>query len=187
MHHITSRGNRRNNIFRDNEDYQVYVTILKEAIKFLDNQYEIIIYCLMTNHDYIQVEIKEKYIKYLMMRVNRFYAKYFNDKYNCVGYLFQARCASELIEEELLGAYKIQSAILKTKWDSIYIEHIGRMIIAAIGRVDRCKAKGNYTLLLRSGRGWVVKIGWHMVKMYLKLTELQKQHQRLHMDNLVNF
>jgi REP element-mobilizing transposase RayT len=78
MYHITSRGNRRNDIFRDNEDYQVYITILKEAIEFLDNQYEIICYCLMTNHVHLQVQTKEKHIKYLMMRVNRFYAKYFN-------------------------------------------------------------------------------------------------------------
>jgi len=62
------------------------------------------------------------------------------------------------IEEELLGKYKIQSVILKTKWDSIYIEPIGRMIIAAIGRVDIYNAKGNYTLLLTSDRGWLVKI-----------------------------
>ncbi|MGH4050368.1 MAG: transposase [Clostridium sp.] len=50
MYHITSRGNRRNDIFRDDEDYQVYITIVKEAIEFLENQYEIISYCLMTNH-----------------------------------------------------------------------------------------------------------------------------------------
>jgi putative transposase len=48
MYHITSRGNRRNDIYRDNEDYQAYMTILKEAIEFLDNQYEIISYCLTT-------------------------------------------------------------------------------------------------------------------------------------------
>lgn len=101
MYHITSRGNRRNDIFRDNEDYQVYVTILKEAIEFLDNQYEIICYCLMTNHVHLQVQTKEKHIKYLMMRVNRFYAKYFNNKYNYVGHLFQARYGSELIEEDI--------------------------------------------------------------------------------------
>ena len=100
MYHITSRGNRRNDIFRDNEDYQVYITILKEAIEFLDNQYEIICYCLMTNHVHLQVQTKEKHIKYLMMRVNRFYAKYFNNKYNYVGHLFQARYGSELIEED---------------------------------------------------------------------------------------
>lgn len=37
IYHITSRGNRRSNIFMDNEDYQIYITILKEAIEFLDN------------------------------------------------------------------------------------------------------------------------------------------------------
>jgi putative transposase len=98
MYHITSRGNRRSDIFRDNEDYQVYITIIKEAIDFLENQYEIISYCLMPNHVHLQVQIKDKHIKYLMMRVNRFYAKYFNNKYQYVGHLFQARYGSELIE-----------------------------------------------------------------------------------------
>lgn len=63
------------------------------------------------------------------------------------------------IEEELLGEYKIQSVMLKTKWDSIYIEPIGRMIIAAVGRVDiYIMTRGNYTLLLTLDRGWIVKI-----------------------------
>ena len=66
MYHITSRGNRRNDIFRDEEDYKVYMTILKEAVEFLDNQYEIICYCLMTNHIHLQVQTKEKHIKCLM-------------------------------------------------------------------------------------------------------------------------
>lgn len=100
MYHITSRGNRRNDIYRDNGDYQVYMIILKEAIEFLDNQYEIISYCLMTNHVHLQVQTKDKHIKYLMMRVNRFYAKYFNNKYQYVGHLFQARYGSELVEED---------------------------------------------------------------------------------------
>jgi REP element-mobilizing transposase RayT len=100
VYHITSRGNRRNDIFRDREDYQVYINILKEALEFLKYKYEIICYCLMTNHVYLQVKTKDKHIKYLMMRVNRFYAKYFNNKYNYVGHLFQARYGSELIEKD---------------------------------------------------------------------------------------
>ncbi|MHC6179303.1 transposase [Clostridium sp. JNZ X4-2] len=58
MHHITTRGNRRNAIYRYNEDYQVYITILKGTIQFLENQYEIISYCLMTNH--VQRQRKRK-------------------------------------------------------------------------------------------------------------------------------
>lgn len=54
----------------------------------------------MTNHIDLQVQTKEKHIKYLMMRVNRFYAKYSNNKYNYIGHLFQARYGSELIEED---------------------------------------------------------------------------------------
>lgn len=100
MYHITCRGNRRNDIFRDDEDYQVYITILKEAIEFLDNQYEIISYCLMTNHVHLQIKTKDMHIKYLMMRINRFYAKYFNNKYQYVGHLFQGRYGSEIIKED---------------------------------------------------------------------------------------
>lgn len=107
MYHITTRGNRRNDIYRDNEDYQVYMTILKESIEFLENQYEIISYCLMTNHVHLQVQTKNKHIKYLMMRVNRLYAKYFNNKYQYVGHLFQARYGSELIEED---AYVLETS-----------------------------------------------------------------------------
>ena len=99
MYHITSRGNRRSDIFRDNEDYEVYIIILKEALEYLENKFEIISYCLMTNHVHLQVKTKDMHIKYLMMRVNRFYAKYFNNKYQYVGHLFQARYATELIEE----------------------------------------------------------------------------------------
>ncbi len=62
MYHITSRGNRRNDIFRDNEDYQVYMTILKETVEFPDNQYEIICYCLMINHIHLQVQTQENNI-----------------------------------------------------------------------------------------------------------------------------
>ena len=100
MYHITSRGNRRSDIFREDEDYQVYISIIKEAVEFLENQYEIISYCLMTNHVHLQVQTKDRHIKYLMMRVNRFYAKYFNNKYQYVGHLFQGRYGSELIEED---------------------------------------------------------------------------------------
>jgi putative transposase len=100
MYHITSRGNRRNDIFRDNEDYQVYINIMKEAVEVLGNEYEIMSYCLMTNHVHLQVQTKNKHIKDLMMRVNRFYAKYFNNKYQYIGHLFQGRYGSELIEND---------------------------------------------------------------------------------------
>ncbi len=99
-YHITSRGNRKDEIFRGIEDYKTFLQILKEAIQHLDNQYEVISYCLMTNHVHIQIKTKERHIKELMMRVNKFYAKYFNNKYNYVGHLFQQRYGSQLIDND---------------------------------------------------------------------------------------
>lgn len=57
-YHITSRGNHRNDIFRDQEDYQVYLTILKEVLDYHDNEYQVISYCLMTNHVHLQIKTK---------------------------------------------------------------------------------------------------------------------------------
>lgn len=46
IHHITVRGNRRNDIFRDEEDYVMYVTVLKESIERFNCK--LLCYCLMT-------------------------------------------------------------------------------------------------------------------------------------------
>jgi len=50
IYHVTSRGNRRSDIFRDDNDYLVYLENLKEAIEYYDKSYELISYTLMTNH-----------------------------------------------------------------------------------------------------------------------------------------
>lgn len=79
MYHITSRGNRKGDIFKQKEAYQIYIKILKKSIELLDNQYEILSYCLMTNHVHLQVKTKDRHIKDLMMKVNKLYADYLNN------------------------------------------------------------------------------------------------------------
>jgi len=54
----------------------------------------------MTNHVHILIATKEKQLGYFIGRVNSMYAKYFNDKYNYIGHLFQDRYFSELIEDD---------------------------------------------------------------------------------------
>ena len=50
-YHITARGHHRNDIFRDEEDFKIYLIILEEALLYFNNyNYEIIAYCLMDNH-----------------------------------------------------------------------------------------------------------------------------------------
>lgn len=100
MMHITSRGNRRNDIFRDDEDYQVYLSTLEYILEKTSAQFELISYVLMSNHVHLQVQTKEMHIKCFMGRLNNLYAKYFNNKYNYVGHLFQERYGSEIISED---------------------------------------------------------------------------------------
>ena len=97
--HITSRGNHKNSIFKDSEDYKFYIALLEECIKYFNNEFELLGYTLMTNHIHLQIQTKEKHIGF-MKRVNNFYAKYFNNKYDYVGHLFQERYGSEVITSD---------------------------------------------------------------------------------------
>ncbi|MFL0197106.1 transposase [Clostridium sp. WILCCON 0269] len=63
MYHVSSRGNRRSDIFKEEEDYLVYLENLKEALEYYEKRYEIISYTLMTNHVHLQVKTKDKHIK----------------------------------------------------------------------------------------------------------------------------
>ncbi len=96
--HITVRGNRKYSIFRDYSDYVNYMYILRDSLDNYKNEFEIISYVLMTNHIHLQIQTKQIHIGIFMQRLNGFYAKYFNNKYNYVGHLFQERYLSKIID-----------------------------------------------------------------------------------------
>ena len=98
--HVIARGNRRNDIFRDEIDYEVYLNYLKEAMEYYKNKYYIIAYVLMTNHVHIVIETTDKDVSDFVKRVHSRYAWNFNKKYNYIGHLFQDRYRSELIEDD---------------------------------------------------------------------------------------
>lgn len=98
--HITARGNHRNDIFRDETDYEVYLKGIEEAIEYYEGKFEVISYCLMTNHVHLQIQTTDIKIGEFIKRVNSLYAQKFNDKYNYVGHLFQGRYGSEVIEND---------------------------------------------------------------------------------------
>lgn len=98
--HITVRGNRKSEIFKSVEDYCAYLENLQYNIKYYNNEFEIMSYCLMTNHIHLEVQTKKIHIKNLMRRINTFYAKYFNNKYNYHGHLFQGRYGSRIIDSD---------------------------------------------------------------------------------------
>jgi|GEM_PF-383389 len=100
MYHVTARGNRRSDIFKEEIDFEFYLRCMEEALCYYKDCYRIISYCLMTNHVHIQIEAKEKPINFYIGRINNFYAKNFNKKYNFIGHLFQSRYNAEIIEKD---------------------------------------------------------------------------------------
>lgn len=105
VYHIMNRGNRRSDIFRDEEDFQVYITILREAKKRYS--FTIYSYCMMTNHVHLQIETGEIDIGKIMRFISLSYVKYFNNKYNYEGHLYQGRYRSEIINND---AYNLQTS-----------------------------------------------------------------------------
>lgn len=99
-YHITARGNRRSDIFKDGEDFDIYLSYIDNTMAYYDDEYKLVAYCLMDNHVHLMIETKERHIKYFMTRVHSMYAKYFNHKYNFIGHLFQDRYFSEHIEND---------------------------------------------------------------------------------------
>ncbi len=98
-YHIMSRGNRKQNIFHDDEDRYIYLTKLLQAKERFD--FSVYSYCLMTNHVHIQLQTNETEISTIMHYINMAYTVYFNRKYELVGHLFQGRYRSELIENAM--------------------------------------------------------------------------------------
>ncbi|MGL5676627.1 MAG: transposase [Cellulosilyticaceae bacterium] len=100
-YHITCRGNHRNDIFRDEGDFGMYIDLLCFHLKqFETTPYEVVCYCLMDNHVHLLMRMSTKPLSLLMQRLNCSYVRYFNKKYNYVGHLFQERFFAELIETD---------------------------------------------------------------------------------------
>lgn len=96
LYHIILRGIDRLDIFIDKNDYRKFLDILKETMN--KYQYEIYVYCLMTNHVHLIIYDKEEKISKIMQSVEVRYSSYFNKKYDRTGHLFQNRFISKSIE-----------------------------------------------------------------------------------------
>lgn len=102
-HHITQRGNRREDIFFVDEDRTAYLSWLKEYCELHD--VEILAYCLMSNHIHLVAvpatdDGLQKVLKPLHMR----YAQRINRARGWKGHLWQGRYFSSPLDEAYLWA-----------------------------------------------------------------------------------
>lgn len=98
-HHITQRGNYRQEIFEENEDYKRYCLWVSEyAEKY---GLDILAYCLMTNH-FVIVPEKEDSLARAFNTTHMRYSQYMNRKKKLRGHLWQGRFFSCFMDNDHL-------------------------------------------------------------------------------------
>ena len=105
--HVIQRGNNRNACFRGDNDYLAYLAHLRQlCAKHACNLHA---YCLMTNHVHLLLTPNEESACSLLMRdLGRSYVRYFNDRHERTGTLWEGRFRSCLVEsaEYVLACYR---------------------------------------------------------------------------------
>lgn len=113
-YHIYNRGNSKQTIFKDNNDYQRFLSLLylangSRSFEFREIQHNQVFdfdreetlvhigaYCLMSNHFHILLTPRVEHgIQTFMQKLSTGYSMYFNKKYERTGGLFEGRFKSE--------------------------------------------------------------------------------------------
>ncbi len=96
IYHVTSRGNERQAIFRDDLDRERFLERLAESAS--THQVKVYLYCLMSNHVHLLVETPLGNLNRFMGSVLTGYTVYFNRRHQRVGHLMQGRYGAQMVE-----------------------------------------------------------------------------------------
>jgi putative transposase len=122
-HHITQRGNRRQETFFSEEDYREYLGLMAEWTKICD--VDVWAYCLMPNHVHMILvpQSPDGFYKALG-EMHRRYTRMINFRHGWRGHLWQGRFSSFVMDEKhLLAASRyiemnpVRAHLVKTPWD----------------------------------------------------------------------
>jgi len=84
--HVFARGTRRLELFRDEADHREFLQILVYALK--QSGAKAWAYTLMNNHYHLLLEASSTELTACMLRLNKMYARYHNQRYGLVGHIF---------------------------------------------------------------------------------------------------
>jgi putative transposase len=98
LYHLTSRGNERKAIFKDDADRQLFLETLARATERF--HWFCHAYCLMDNHYHLVVETPDGNLSQGMRQLNGVYTQIYNRRHRRVGHLFQGRFKGILVQKE---------------------------------------------------------------------------------------
>ena len=98
VYHITSRGNEKKSVYKDDQDRTNFLNTLQHVNK----RYNWIChaYCLMDNHYHLLIETPDGNLSLGMRQLNGVYTQLFNRRHQRPGHLFQGRYKAILIQKD---------------------------------------------------------------------------------------
>lgn len=98
LYHVTSRGDRRESIFVDDEDRRALLSVVAQGLERFDAQ--MLAYCLMGNHYHFVLHTRGANLSLLMRHINGVYSQRFNRRHGLVGHLLQGRFKAILVDRD---------------------------------------------------------------------------------------
>jgi putative transposase len=159
-HHVTQRGNRRQQVFFCDEDYDAYLSMLGEGCR--GAQVQVWAWCLMPNHVHlILVPSDEGGLRAALGEAHRRYSRRVNLREGWRGYLWQGRFASVPMDEpHLLACARyielnpVRAGLVERPeqwpWSSVHAHLEGTMdgLVAAAPLIERV---GDWRAFLAAG------------------------------------
>jgi REP element-mobilizing transposase RayT len=98
LYHVTSRGDRRENIFEDDDDRSRFLEILEGVVA--DDNWLCHGYCLMDNHYHLIIETLDGNLSKGMRQLNGVYTQASNRRYGRSGHLSPGRYKAILVDKD---------------------------------------------------------------------------------------
>ena len=98
LYHVTSRGDRRENIYEDDDDRLRFLEILETVV--VDYNWLCHGYCLMDNHYHFIIETLDGNLSKGMRQLNGVYTQTSNRRHGRSGHLFQGRYKAILVDKD---------------------------------------------------------------------------------------
>ena len=97
-YHVLNRGRRRESIFRDTKDYEIFLQTVEEACEFW--HLRVAAYCLLSNHYHLLVQTPNANLSRCLRHIDGVYTQRFNRRHGHDGPLFRGRYKALLIEAD---------------------------------------------------------------------------------------
>jgi len=98
LYHVTSRGDRQEEIYLDDTDREQFLVVLGEVCERFN--WVLHAYCLMTNHYHLLIETPDRNLSKGMRQLNGVYTQRVNRRHKRVGHVFQGRYKAIIVQKD---------------------------------------------------------------------------------------